>query len=137
MGSPRIALVDDDISVRRALRRLLRSAGHEVRAFASAQELLDSGFADEAACLIVDIHLGGMTGFELVERLRAAGTRAQAIFITAHDDAAARAQARRLAASAYLRKPFEATALLDAIATAVTAYDAVPQPRVNGSQPPA
>ena len=119
MASARIALVDDDLSVRRALGRLLRAAGHEVRAFASAQELLDSGFAPEAACLVVDIHLGGMTGLELVERLRSAGVATPVAFITAHDNAAARDSARRLGAQAYLRKPFEAAVILDAIAAAI------------------
>jgi FixJ family two-component response regulator len=114
-----IALVDDDLSVRRALPRLLRSAGYEPRGFASGRELLDSGFADRAACLVLDIHLEGMSGFELLESLRASGSRVPAIFITAHDDPAARERARRAGASAYLRKPFDAGVLIDALAAAI------------------
>jgi FixJ family two-component response regulator len=118
VASPRIALVDDDLSVRRALPRLLRSAGYEVRAFSSAQELLDSGFAGEAACMVVDIHLGGMSGLEMVERLRGASGDVPVIFITAHDDPASRERARRVGACAYLRKPFEASVLLVAVSQA-------------------
>lgn len=111
----RVALVDDDLSVRRALPRLLRSAGYETRAFASAQELLDSGFAAVASCFVLDIHLERTTGFDLLERLRAAGIVAPAIFITAYDDDASRERARAAGAAAYLRKPFDGSALLDAI----------------------
>ena len=125
MLSPgRIALVDDDLSVRRALPRLLRSAGYETRAFASAQELLDSGFAIAASCFVLDIHLERASGFELLERLRVAGATAPAIFITAYEDDASRERARALGASAYLRKPFDGSALLDAIAEAIAGADA-------------
>jgi FixJ family two-component response regulator len=112
----RIALVDDDLSVRRALPRLLRSAGYEARAFASAQELLDSGYACQATCLVLDIHLDRETGFDLLDRLRAAGVTAPAIFITAFDSAEHRERARRAGATAFLRKPFDGCMLLDAIA---------------------
>src|SRR5262245_17629306 len=110
-----VALVDDDLSVRRALVRLLSAGGYEARAFASAQELIDSNACADVSCLVLDVHLGGgSTGFALAERLAAAGTRTPIVFITAHDDAAARARAARLGAG-YLRKPFEASALLDAV----------------------
>lgn len=115
----KIALVDDDLSVRRALPRLLRSAGYETRAFASAQELIDSGFAGVAGCLVIDIHLGRISGFELLERLRASGVTAPAIFITAFDEADLRARADRLGASAFLRKPFDGSALLDCVAHSI------------------
>jgi FixJ family two-component response regulator len=116
-----IALVDDDLSVRRALPRLLRSAGYQTRAFASAQELIDSRFAELATCLVIDIHLDRASGFELLERLRASGVTAPAVFITAFDDDSARDRARSVGAAGFLRKPFDAGALLDAIATAVIA----------------
>jgi FixJ family two-component response regulator len=119
MASKLIALVDDDLSVRRALPRLLRSGGFETRAFASPEELSESGIAAEAACLVLDVHLGRVSGFELLERLRAAGVKAPAIFITAFDDAESRQRARGLGASGYLRKPFDGSALLDAVAQAV------------------
>jgi FixJ family two-component response regulator len=115
-----ITLVDDDLSVRRALSRLLQSAGYEVLTFSSAQELLDSRAGREADCFVLDIHLGAMNGFELDERLRATGCRRPVIFITAHDDEATRDRARRVRPDGYLRKPFEATALLEAIRAAVS-----------------
>jgi len=115
-----IALVDDDLSVRRALPRLLRSAGYQTRAFASAQDLLESRFAESAACLVLDIHLERTSGFELYERLRASGVMIPTIFITAYDDDAIRDRARSLGAVAFLRKPFDAGALLNAVATALT-----------------
>ena len=115
-----IALVDDDLSVRRALPRLLRSAGYETRAFSSAAELLASGFAFNASCLVLDIHLDRTSGFELLERLRAAGANAPAIFITAYHDDASRERAHALGAVGYLRKPFDGNALLDAISGALS-----------------
>ena len=114
-----IALVDDDLSVRRGLGRLLRSAGHEVRAFASARDLLDSGFAAAADCWVFDIYLGGTTGFELHGQLAASGVRRPVIFITAHDDQATRRTAARVDGGVYLRKPFDANALLEAIEAAL------------------
>lgn len=114
-----IVLVDDDLSVRRALPRLLRSAGYETRAFASAQELFESGVAAGAACLVLDVNLERTSGFELLERLRSLGVTAPALFITAYDDESTRERARCAGAVAYLRKPFDATTLLDAIAGAL------------------
>ena len=98
---------------------MLRSEGYEPRAFASAQELLDSGFASEADCLILDIHLGGMSGLDLLEQLRANSIRTPVVMITAHDDPSARERSRRSGAVAYLRKPFEPASFLDAIAAAI------------------
>jgi FixJ family two-component response regulator len=127
-----IALVDDDLSVRRALPRLLKSAGYETRAFASGHELLSSGFGNAADCLVLDVHLDRTTGFDLLERLRAAGSAAPVIFITAYDDDGTREQARAAGAAAYLRKPFDGTTLLDAIAGALRCRgDSAPQ-RANG-----
>jgi FixJ family two-component response regulator len=97
---------------------LLASAGYEPRAFASAAELLDSGFAPAAACFVLDIHLGRISGFELLERLRAAGATAPAIFITAYDESESRTQAKDAGAT-FIKKPFEGSALLDAVAAAL------------------
>ena len=114
-----VAIVDDDPSVCRALRRLLASARIEAATFPSAAAFLASGRLPEAACLVLDIHLGGMSGFDLQEHLAAAGARLPIIFITAHDDLPTRERARRSGAVAYLRKPFDEAALLEAIAQAV------------------
>ena len=116
---PRISIVDDDLSVRRALRRLVQSAGYTVEAFASAREFLDSSPSGRTACLVLDIHLDGMSGFELSEQLAEDRTAIPIIFITAHDDARTRERVRRAGVAAYLPKPFDEQALLDAIAKAV------------------
>jgi FixJ family two-component response regulator len=114
-----IALVDDDLSVRRALPRLLKSGGYETRTFASAQELLESGLAATASCFLLDIHLERASGFDLLERLRTSGATAPVIFITAFDDDASRERARAVGAFAFLRKPFDGGSLLDAVAGAL------------------
>jgi FixJ family two-component response regulator len=115
MGKPRVAIVDDDPSVRKALARLLTAASFEVDCFASAQDFLATGLQCAPVCLILDIHLGGMSGFDLQEHLVAAGAGVPAIFITAHDDAATRARAAQVGAAGYLRKPFDQHALFQAI----------------------
>ena len=114
---PLISIVEDDASVRRALRRLLQSAGYAVETFASGTEFFDSAAIGRTTCLVLDIQLGDMTGFEVQARL--AGDRAMVpiIFITAHDDAATRERVRQSGVALYLRKPFEKSALLGAIRT--------------------
>ena len=110
-----ISIVDDDLSVRRALRRLVQSAGYLVETFASAPEFLRSVPSARPTCLLLDIYLEGMTGFELQERLVASDLAIPVIFMTAHDDAATRERIRRSGAAGYLGKPFDRHALLEAI----------------------
>jgi len=117
MSHTLVSIVDDDLSVRRALRRLVESAGYTVETFASAREFLDSAPSHQTACLVLDVHLGGMSGFELRERLSARGVALPIIFITAYDDTSTRERARQPGVIAYLRKPFDGGALLDAIAS--------------------
>ncbi len=117
--TPLISIVDDDLSVCRALRRLVQSAGYRVTTFTSARGFLDSSPLDRTACLVLDIHLDGMSGFDLAERLTADRTAIPIIFITAHDDAPTRERVRQAGVAAYLPKPFDGRALLDAIARAV------------------
>ena len=114
--TPMISIVDDDPSVRRALNRLVGSAGYLVETFASAGEFLSSApSTTHTACLVLDIYLEGMTGFELQERLQADRLAIPIIFMTAHDDAATRERIRRSGAAGDLGKPFDGQALLDAI----------------------
>jgi FixJ family two-component response regulator len=110
-----ISIVDDDLSVRRALRRLVGSAGYIVETFASAQEFLGSAGRAAIGCLVLDVHMDGMNGFELQERLVADHRPIPIIFITAHDDARTRERIRTSGAAGYLSKPFDPQALLDAI----------------------
>lgn len=112
-----IGVVEDDPSFLRALRRLLSAAGFSVVTFASAEEFLASESAGATACLVLDVHLGGMSGFDLQQHLLAAGTTIPTIFITSHDDPGTRKRAR--SGGLYLRKPFREDALIGAIRQAL------------------
>jgi FixJ family two-component response regulator len=111
--------VDDDESVREALENLLQSLGYTTEGFASAEDFLRSDHYQHSTCLILDIRMPGMSGFELERRLVAAGLRIPIIFISAHGDEEARAPAQRERVVAFLRKPFSETALLSAVESAL------------------
>lgn len=111
-----MAIVDDDASMRVGLDRLLQARGFDTEIFPSAEAFL--AVTCTADCLLLDIHLGGMGGFELRRRLTSAGASIPVIFMTAFDDDATREQARGLGCVAYLRKPFAGHLLMQAIADA-------------------
>jgi FixJ family two-component response regulator len=121
--APTIAIIDDDESVRRALRRFIDLLGFNVETFATAEAFLQSFLnspaetqAEEAfRCVILDLHLPGMSGLELQERLKALGRDIAIIFITAYPNERARKQALRAGAITFLHKPFEEQALVDAV----------------------
>jgi FixJ family two-component response regulator len=118
--TPHISVVDDDISARKSLGRLIRSAGLEVSVFASAEEFLSSAHPRKAECLILDIRLPGMSGIELVHQLGARKCSVPVIFITAQDfDEGARSAAASDWTVAYLIKPFGGDELLDAVNAAL------------------
>jgi FixJ family two-component response regulator len=94
---------------------LLESAGYRSRGFGSAEELLESGLVQNACCLVLDIKLPGMSGFQLQEVLAASHTPIPTIFITGHDRPGMEGLALKLGAIAYLLKPFNDQALLDVI----------------------
>jgi len=121
-------VVEDDPAMSEALRRLLSVAGFSVSGFHSAEALLDSGMARDPACLVIDIHLPGISGFELRRRLLDSGSRAKVIFITAHEDELIRAEAVRSGAEAFFTKPFPGRKLIEALRTALAPdqYEAVP-----------
>jgi FixJ family two-component response regulator len=110
-----IAIVEDDASFRRAVERLLRASGFDAQTFGSAEEFLHSPEPESHACLIIDLHLPGMSGIDLVERLTASAMRTPAIFITAQENESFRERASRIPESAYLPKPFPGAALLEAV----------------------
>jgi FixJ family two-component response regulator len=116
---PLICVVDDDPSILRALQRLLRSGNYAVQTFPSAEAFLVSEYRPIAHCLVLDVHLAGLSGIELQERLTASGGRTPVVFITAHDDAITRERARRAGGVEYLRKPFDEGALLGAVSRAL------------------
>jgi FixJ family two-component response regulator len=118
-GVPKISIVDDDESVREALKSFLKSAGFEVEAFASAEEFLNSGHLSGAACVILDVRMPGTSGVELQDRLAASPDCVPIIFISAHADEEARERALASGAVDFLQKPFSDEALLDAIRAAV------------------
>ncbi len=114
-----IYVVDDDASVCNAVRRLLRSAQYRVHTFGSAEEFRRADFKSCPGCLLLDIKLPGISGFDLQQELLASGVRMPVIFITGHDRAGMEEQAMKLGATAYLRKPFDEEALLGAIRRAM------------------
>ena len=114
-----VTIVDDDESVRDALKGFLQSAGFAAEIFSSATDLLGSNVLDKTSCLIVDVHMPVMTGLELQRRLSNSRFRIPMIFITARDDPQARAQAVKAGAIDFLQKPFAADALLGAIHAAL------------------
>jgi len=120
--APVIAVIDDDASVRRALQRLLRSAGFVVETFATVREFLDAGHSARTTCLVLDIHLPEMSGFELQEHLAVSGALIPIVFITAHDNAITRERASRPGVTAYLRKPFDQEELIEAIGRTISRH---------------
>jgi len=116
---PLVYVIDDDASLLRALRRLLGAGGFRVCTFSSAEEFLESTKAATPGCLVLDVHLGGLSGLDLQERLVAAGRRIPVVFITAHDDAVTRERARRAGAVDYLPKPFNDESLIAGIKRAL------------------
>ena len=107
-----VAIVDDDPSVRSALARVLRTAGITVETYATAHEYLSASPERDPSCLVLDVHLGGMTGFDLHDRLVASGSGVSVLFITAHDEVSTAELERRAGPDGYLRKPFDGDQLL-------------------------
>jgi FixJ family two-component response regulator len=112
-SSQLIAIVDDDRSVQSALKDLLESAGLSARTFGSAEEFLESDERNQAACLVTDIRMPGMSGLDLQAKLTAEGSRVPIIFITAHNDAKLKMQAMDAGAVEFLSKPFDDEVLLE------------------------
>ena len=114
-----VAVVDDEAAVRRALERLLRSAGLDTEGFASGSAVLHGLARREPDCVVLDLHMPGMSGFELQDRLAAREIRIPVIVMTGHDTPESFERATAGGAAAYLRKPVDGEELLAAIRTAV------------------
>lgn len=128
---PVIAIVDDDDSVRRSLLRVVQSAGYAAESFASARAFLDWLPQGRAACLVLDVHMDEMSGFDLQDKLAV-----PIIFITAHDDVATMERIEKSGASGHLRKPFGEKSILEAIRRAVDAGGTIEAPLAKVSDTP-
>ena len=114
-----VSIVDDDESLRRSLKNLLGSVGFRVETFASAETFLESLHLKETGCLVLDLRMPGMNGFDLLRHLSGTGSRIPAVILTAHGDDVTRQRSLQAGAVAFLAKPFNGTALLDAVRAAL------------------
>ena len=118
-ADPAIAVVDDEAPVRTMLRRVLRLAGYEVAAFASGEEFLSSLAERVPACVLLDVHMPQLSGFDVQSRLSAMHADVPVIFITASDDPALEKLVLEAKGLELLRKPFSSERLLSAVAAAL------------------
>jgi len=112
-------VVDDEAPVRTALRRLLRLGGYDVAVYESGEEFLASLAARVPDCVVLDIHMQGLSGFDVVAQLGASHARIPTVFITASDDPDLDDAVCRAGVEQLLRKPFSSDALLAAVETAL------------------
>ena len=110
-AAPRVAIIDDDESMRRAVVGLARSAGYQAQGFSSADDFLGCGKVESFTCVITDIQMPGMSGIELKQHLAASQSAVPVIMITAHHDPDLEKRAFASGAACFLRKPFEADVL--------------------------
>jgi FixJ family two-component response regulator len=109
---PLVVVIEDDPASQKTLARVLRAGGYESAIYGSAEDYLASPPLAAPLGVLLDVHLGGMSGLDLQRRLRQEGSTVPVIIITAFDDARSRDQAERLGCLAYLRKPCEAETIL-------------------------
>lgn len=121
---PSVAIVDDEEGIRKALSRLLRASGLEAESYANGQEFLDAAAEHRPDCVVLDLHMPGMSGLQVLRKLKAAGQRLSIVVITAHDEPETRERCIDAGACAYLRKPLEDRLLLNAISAAMRSHTA-------------
>jgi FixJ family two-component response regulator len=114
-----VAVIDDDPGVRKAMATLLSAFEYVTYTFDSAEAFLSVAATSKAKCLVIDIQLGDISGVELARQLADANFKFPIIFMTAHDDEVIFRQAEQLGCVAYLRKPFSADLLIEAIVRAI------------------
>jgi FixJ family two-component response regulator len=122
----KIALVDDDFSIRRSVSRLLRSHGYECVTYESAESALADPGLMSMGCLLIDLELFGMDGFEFRDRLRSLGSSIPYIFVTAHSEMDIPDWSFRMGDSCFLTKPVEERLLLSAIESLTPRKDGLP-----------
>lgn len=113
-----VGLVDNDAGMLKALERLLTAHGYTVRAYASAETFLDNVMESELICIILDIHLEGISGIQFRRQVAASGWTVPVIFMTAFDNPITRQDAADAGCVAYLLKPFPAASLMEAVCNA-------------------
>jgi FixJ family two-component response regulator len=116
-----ISIIDDDESVREATKSLVRSLGYKAAVFASAEEYLQSDWLEDSSCLITDLHMPGMSGADLQDRLIADGRQIPMIFMTAYYEEKVRDRVLDAGAYGFLRKPFNDESLIECLDKALTA----------------
>ena len=121
---PSVAIVDDEEGIRKALRRLLRASGLDAESYANGQEFLAAAAEHRPDCVVLDLHMPGMSGLQILRKLKADGKRLSIVVITAHDEPETREQCIDAGAVAYLRKPLEDRLLLNAISAAMRSHAA-------------
>lgn len=119
LPDPVVYVLDDDVSVRSSVERLVRSVGLDVRSFPSASEFLDSGLPDRPSCLVVDVRMPGVSGLDLQDSLSISGRCTPMIFITGHGTVPMGVRAMRAGAVNFIQKPFEDQELIDSIHQAI------------------
>jgi len=122
MDRPVVFVIDDDESICRSLRRLMRSVGHQVRTFNSAQDFLNQRCQNTPGCLVLDVRMPGMGGLELQKELVDSGSSMPIIFMSAHEDVLVWEQALKAGAIAFLQKPFEDQILVEKVGLALSRF---------------
>jgi FixJ family two-component response regulator len=114
-----IAVVDDDPFVRKAFERLLRSAGFAVEAYPSGSEFLQSADTRRPDCVVLDLHMPGVNGLDVLTQLQLSHTAVQVVVVTGHHSAESQSRVLNGGANAYLCKPVDDEVLLNAISNAI------------------
>jgi FixJ family two-component response regulator len=125
--APTVFVVDDDLSMQKALRRLLKTAGYRVDVSGSAEEFLAKAVPDAPACLVLDVQMPGLSGMDLQGALATKRARLPIVFITGHGDIPMSVRAMKAGAADFLAKPFNARDLLAAVRQAVAGHARVRQ----------
>jgi FixJ family two-component response regulator len=117
-----VAIIDDEPSVLKGLKRVMDASGFMTEVFNSAEAFLERDGASSVACIVLDIHMGGISGIEMRRRLTAMGSTIPVIFMTGRDSDAVRREAMDAGCAAYLEKPFSGHVLIDSVNSATSLH---------------